>query len=807
MSTSRQTRVPSPSAPSVGESEHRYRALFESIDQAFAVVEVLFDEAGAPFDYRFLETNPAYLRHTALGDVVGRTGRELVPNLEPFWIETFGRVALSGAAERFTRPVQGMERWFDGYAFRFGDPADRQVAVLFHDATERRLAEQRDRFLVSLDDATRDFVDPEAISATAARLLGEHLEADRVAYADVDDDQDAVAIVGEWSLAKSSLRGRYRFRDFGARLAEELRAGSAFVIDDVARSELTEEERTRYADHGIGAIAMVPLHKGDRLRSSLAVYQDTARRWREEEVELVRTVASRCWEAIERARVASRLRDSEEQFRTLSSLLPQFLWTAGPDGAIYWFNDYAHEFFGPGAPIEGYGWTRFHDPELLPEIERGYRAAIAAGRPYACTTRFRNAAGEYHWFIARMLPQRDPQGNVLRFIGYNFDVSDLYETQARLVEADRRKDEFLATLAHELRNPLAPLYNMLEILKLNPGQEMTEELRAVMHRQVHHLGRLVDDLLEASRITRGVVELQPERISLGEVVSAAIETSRPLIEAGRHRLRIDAPVEPLWVHADAVRLTQVLANLLNNAAKYTDADGEIAIRLSAEDGRAVLTVIDDGIGIPSDMLGRVFDLFTQVDRRSGRGQGGLGIGLALSRSLVEMHGGTLEASSDGVGRGSRFTVRLPLDASPGTVPAGSARTPDPEVETSLKLLVVDDNVDAAKSLGLVLETLGGEVRVVYDGAAALALLENERFSAAFVDLGMPVLDGLEVARRIRGDARFDDVLLVAVTGWDQDEDRARSGRAGFDHHLVKPAETAELRAVLRELAARSASAG
>ncbi len=784
------------------ESELRYTALFESIDEAFAVVEVLLDDAGAPHDYRVLETNPVYLRHTALENVVGRTARELVPGLEPFWVETFGRVARTGEPERFTHSVAALDRWFDCYAFRFGDPVQRQVAVFFSDVSERESAERLDRFFAALDDATWSLAEPEKISATIVRLLGEHLGADRVVYTEVDDDQEGVAIVGEWPSDPPSLRGRYRFGDFGVPLREALKQGRAYVVDDFGDGgELDADVRERFAARDLRAMVQVPLLKEGRLRSSIAVFQRTARRWREDDLELVRSAANRCWEAIERARVASRLRDSEEQFRTLSNLLPQFIWIARPDGHIYWFNEYAHAFFGPDAPIEGLGWMRYHDPVLLPEIERGYAEALAAGTTYSCTTRFRNAAGEYRWFLARMIPQRDEDGRALRFLGYNIDVTDLYETQARLVQADRRKDEFLATLAHELRNPLAPLYNLLEILKLKPGQAITNELREVMHRQVHHLGRLVDDLLDASRITRGVVELQRERVLLGEVLGSAVETSRPQIEARGHRLRVEAPDEPLGLFADAVRLTQVFANLLNNAAKYTDENGQIGVRVARDGDDAVVRVRDDGIGIARENLVRVFDLFTQIDRHSGRAQGGLGIGLSLSRGLVEMHGGTLTVTSDGIGRGSEFCVRLPLDreGSPSASPALDADTRRPQ--SSVRVLVVDDNVDAAESLGALLESLGADAAVVYDGAAALERLSGERFAAAFVDLGMPQLDGLEVARRIRRDLRLGGLVLVAVTGWGQEQDRARSREAGFDHHLVKPAEVESLRGVLRELGA------
>jgi len=373
-----------------------------------------------------------------------------------------------------------------------------------------------------------------------------------------------------------------------------------------------------------------------------------------------------------------------------------------------------------------------------------------------------------------------------------------YQMRARMrerEEADRRKDEFLAILAHELRNPLAPIRNTINILRLSSPQPPAAQLWEMMDRQVGHMVRLVDDLLEVSRITRGSIELRRQPVELSLIIATAVETSRPLIEAARHELAVNLPLEPLVVEADAMRLAQVFANLLNNSAKYTGEGGTVSITATRAGDEVMVAVRDSGVGIPAEALGRVFDMFVQVNPGARRGGSGLGIGLTLARSLVEMHGGSISAASAGAGSGSVFTVRLPLAAA-----AAAARRelpgPAPRVAGGPRVLVVDDNRDAADSLAQLLELMGAEVRVVYSGKGALEALASDRAALVFLDIGMPEMDGYEVARRIRanGDAR--DTRLVALTGWGQEKDRRVSRAAGFDHHLTKPPDAAELRELL-----------
>ena len=369
--------------------------------------------------------------------------------------------------------------------------------------------------------------------------------------------------------------------------------------------------------------------------------------------------------------------------------------------------------------------------------------------------------------------------------------------ESALRDYDRRKDEFLATLAHELRNPLAPVRNGLQILRMATDAQTAARTLGVMERQLFHMTRLIEDLLDVSRITRGDVTLKRERLPLRAVFDSAVEASRHLIEANRHVLTLHLPDEPLCLDADATRLAQVVGNLVNNAAKYTPEGGRIDICADREGDEVVIRVEDNGVGIPAAMLAQVFDMFAQVGGSSlERSQGGLGIGLSISRQLVQMHGGTIHADSPGVGLGAVFTVRLPLASGPpapvpDAVPAAGASTSAPR-----RVLVVDDNIDAADSFATMLALAGHQVRAAYSGVEALAVADEFAPAVVFCDIGMPGMTGYDVARRLRADGKFARARLVAVTGWGSDEDRRRALEAGFDLHLAKPVDWPAVHAAL-----------
>jgi signal transduction histidine kinase len=385
------------------------------------------------------------------------------------------------------------------------------------------------------------------------------------------------------------------------------------------------------------------------------------------------------------------------------------------------------------------------------------------------------------------------------------EVAERARAEQALQEADRNKDEFLAMLAHELRNPLAPMLNAVQLMRMQPSEQQMHWAQDLIRRQLADLTRLVDDLLDVSRITRGKITLAREPIDVRTLIQRAIENVEPLLQERGHQLTVQLPEAALSVNADPTRLTQALANVLGNAAKYTDGAGHIHLDCAGHEGCVVIRVRDDGIGIPADLLPRIFELFTQLDRRVGSSPGGLGIGLALVRRLLEMHGGSVSAHSEGAGRGAEFVITLPLLTADFAAVRESAAASEPPVSVRRRILIAEDNPDALESLAVLLKLCGHEVYGAANGTKALEAAAEHQPEILLLDIGMPLLDGYEVARRIRAQPWGKGMTLVALTGWGQESDRRRSQEAGFDSHLVKPLDLDKLTRLL-EAVPPSASA-
>jgi CheY-like chemotaxis protein len=391
---------------------------------------------------------------------------------------------------------------------------------------------------------------------------------------------------------------------------------------------------------------------------------------------------------------------------------------------------------------------------------------------------------------------RDKEGDLRGFAKVTRDMTERRRVE-ELEQADRQKDEFLALLAHELRNPLAPIRTALEVLRRRdvPAPAL-DQAGLLAERQLRNMARLLDDLLDISRIREGRIELRKQPLNVSTLLRAASDAARPLMDERRHDFVVDDPANDIWVEGDGVRLEQVLGNLLNNAAKYTEPGGEIRLSANSNDGNVLIRVQDTGIGIEPLMVSRVFDLFVQAERRTELSAGGVGVGLSLARKLVELHGGRVEAFSAGAGRGAEFIVRLPTTAPPPAAEEKLVASAVAATAHGLRVLLVDDNVDSADGLGLLLELQGHEIRVAYDGPTALETARQFRPHVALLDIGMPSMDGYELGRRLHATPETKDVLLVAMTGWGQDEDHRKSREAGFAHHLVKPFEPAVLEKLL-----------
>jgi PAS domain S-box-containing protein/excisionase family DNA binding protein len=503
-----------------------------------------------------------------------------------------------------------------------------------------------------------------------------------------------------------------------------------------------------------------------------------------------------------RKRADAALRESEHRFSSFMQALPGLAWIKDESGRYIFANDAVQKPFGV-SPEELYGKTD-HDVfslEAAAQFSENDRRALTSEKGVEVIESLEHEDG-IHYSIVSKFPIPDADGKPAYVGGVAIDITERLQAEEALREADRRKDEFLATLAHELRNPLAPISNSIRILRMS-GQNgpAAERVHEMMERQVTHMVRLVDDLLEISRISRGKIALQTERVGLANVINHAVDTSRPLVENGAHTLEVCLPDDPVTVEGDPVRLSQVFANLLNNAAKYTDKGGTITVTAQCEGDDVVVSVRDTGVGLPRTMLSRVFDMFSQIDNPLRRSQDGLGIGLSLVRTLVLMHGGSVEARSEGLGHGSEFIVRLPRVASESSDVDGTRSSVDEGtgILSACRILAVDDNSDSVDSLGTILRFLGADVQVAYDGPSALERVKIFRPSVILMDLGMPGMDGCEVARLIRQEPENRKVVLIAMTGWGEEEDRRRSREAGFDHHLVKPIDLSALQALLASL--------
>ena len=521
----------------------------------------------------------------------------------------------------------------------------------------------------------------------------------------------------------------------------------------------------------------------------------------------------------EQVRVEEALLEAQRQMVFVMDSMPQKIFTAWPDGTIGYLNPQWMQYTGlSDETVRDWSRAELIHPEDLPHTIDAWTRGLALGEPIQIEHRTKHAGGDYRWNISRALPMRDAQGQIVMWVGSSTDVheqkqtaQDLQRSMAALADADQRKDEFLAMLAHELRNPLAPIRTALQIAQMpNRREDAVSAAWAIMNRQTGQMVRLVDELLDVSRISRGMLDLQRETVDLALVLEQAVETSRPAISAARHDLVLQLPSEPVLLFADVVRLAQVFGNLLNNAAKYTEPQGRIWLTAAREGDEAVVSIRDTGIGIPDDMLRDVFQMFRQVNHLAEHARGGLGIGLSLVERLVTLHGGSVTASSAGRGQGSEFVVRLPAIVAPATLPPAPGLAPEGIVSAKgrrRRVLVVDDNHDSADSMAAYLDMTGNVTATAYDGMEALEIATSFRPDLVLLDLGMPRLDGYETAIQMRARPGGASTVLVALSGWGQASDRQKTTDAGFDAHLVKPVDFDALEALLAGLPAKEAQAG
>ncbi len=781
-------------------AQRRSRFSEQQLDLISNRLPALISYVGA--DRRYVWCNDEYTRWFGLAreQIVGRTleqvlGPEFWPRVAAQMDAAFeGRVVEYETEARY---AHGGTRWIRVIytPHKSAEGAVLGLVAMVTDISDRKRAERRASLIAKVHDMLSRAASVNEAAQQVAELLVREFGLSRCLLGQVEGDPDSIRIF-QWSSRseESSQTGDYRLADFLSETEQQqVAGGKPLVIDDVAIGR-SPEAVARYRALGVGAVVSVPYVSEGQRKFALAAEKSAAYHWREDEVEFFREVAAVLYAQFDRARAEQAVYDSERRYRLLASVLTDI--PCAVDGAGRFLAQQETWLRYTGQTFEqasGYGWFAVLHPDDRGPTRSAWEVALRTGHPFEVRARLWHVATAQHrHVIARATPLVDERGEIREWVGAITDIHEETEQALALIDADRRKDEFLATLAHELRNPLAPIRNGLYILKATGKAEgALANVHAMLERQVRHLVRLVDDLLEVSRITRGRVELRKEFTDVQAVIASAVEASKPAIDEAGHVLTVNLPPQPLPLCADPVRLAQVLTNLLNNAAKFTERCGNISVSASRDGMNAVIAVRDDGRGIAPEKLSHIFDLFAQAEH----GPGGLGIGLTLARRLVELHGGTIEARSEGLRRGSEFTVRLPLDS------AGPAESDAPAELTDVpaaayRVLVVDDNKDAADSLGILLALQGFETRTAYDGHAALETLDDFRPAVILLDLGMPGMSGYEVAERVRQHPHGTQVVTVALSGWGQARDRERTREAGIAHHLVKPVDPEALRELL-----------
>ncbi|WP_166820495.1 PAS domain S-box protein [Thalassoroseus pseudoceratinae] len=771
------------------DSEERYRTLFESIDEGFCIVEMMFDDAGQPIDYRFLEINRVFAQNTGLQDAAGKTARELAPELEPHWFEIYGRVATTGEPVRFINESPTLGRWFDVFASRIGEPEARQVAILFSDITERKRAEsEQKRLLKEIETERERLIDVfQRAPSFMCVLTGPNHVFERAndRYYQVVGHRKLLGLPAREALPEVEGQGLFELLD------GVYQTGEPFVGTDMSvllQRQPGDPPEERYLDF---------------VYQALRGPDDT-----------VTGILVQGIDLTDRKLAEAALRENEQRFRTLVEQVQDYaIFMTDVDGRATTWNEGVRQ-------VLGFEESEFLGQDIVSTIftPEDVKAGVPQRELDEAATN--GSTGNDRWmqrmdgtrFFANGITSalHDESDRLIGFMKVMRDQTkqrhledNLRQVAADLSEANRRKTEFLATLGHELRNPLAPIRTGLEVMKLSMGDPVAmEETRSMMERQTRQMVRLIDDLLDVSRITQGKMTLQTCRVALNDVMQSAVEAARPFIDEANHELTVTMPSQTIHLSADPNRLAQVFSNLLNNATKYTPEGGCLELTAHHQDHQVCVTVKDNGIGIPMELQAGIFEMFSQIDQPLEKGYRGLGIGLTLVKRLVEMHNGRIEIRSAGADQGSEFTVRLPiLTDSPAEKPESPVDRSVAE-KSKLRVLIVDDNQAAADMLTVVVKMLGNEVQTAYDGSQAVRSAQTFRPHVVLMDIGMPVMNGYEAAQHIRTHEWGSDMILVALTGWGQDEDRQRTENAGFDHHFVKPAEPDSLQKLFAELADR-----
>ncbi|UJH93056.1 PAS domain S-box protein [Antarcticibacterium sp. 1MA-6-2] len=790
----------------------KYRKIINSLDEGYCLVEMIYDEQGDCVDYRYVETNPVFEAHSGMSNVLGKTVKELVPNIEPFWLEYYSKVSKTGESLRFDDYSQSLERWFDVYAFRLDSQQEQQVAIIFKDVTERKQAEERQTFLLKLNDALRPLADPTEIQYTAMQVLGAHLEANRAYYAEAMEDQDTLQSRPGYLDGVEPAPPEGKLTDFDKEIRNILLEGRTLVLDDVSEGlDLTGEMQAVIDEAQLRACIGVPLVKNGKLLAVVGVHQAVPRKWTPVEVSLVEEVCEYTWAAVERARAENALRESEQRFRDLVESSAIAVWETNGEGFVVQDSPSWRKF--TGQTLEqwlGTGWANAIHPEDREYAEKNWRVAVESQQKIDVEFRLKNGNNKFRWTNVKGTPIFDFEGKVKKWAGMNLDIHDRKLTEEALLKAkeeaeaaSRAKEDFVSTMSHEIRTPLNAVIGLTNLLlDSNPREDQKENLSSLSF-SAQNLLSLINDILDFSKLEVGKGEVDQNEFDLSKMILSLQQLYKPQARNNGTILKVKIEENiPQYIVTDQLKLSQILHNLVSNAVKFT-RNGSIDFGISIGKRENDLlwldfSIEDTGIGVPEEKLSYIFEKFSQAESSTVRQYGGTGLGLTITKLLLDLLGSEIKVESR-EGKGSRFYFSLPVKEA--KIPALEEEIKVPQEEFSdlshIKLLLVED-VEINRNI--LIQFFKNWWNLIpeeaVNGEKAVEMAQQNSYDFILMDVRMPIMDGYEATRLIRKIKGYENTPILALTADKNQEVQQVQHATQFDDLLTKPFDPAKLKKII-----------
>ncbi|MCM4161246.1 PAS domain S-box protein [Antarcticibacterium flavum] len=791
-------------------AKDRYRKIINSMDEAYCLMEVIFNDRDECVDYRYLEINPVFEEQAGLQDVLGKRITDLVPHMEDYWFKYYGTVAKTGESLRFEDYSESLERWFDIYAFRLDEQEKNQIGVIFKDITERKAAEDRQTFLLNLNDALRPLADPAEIQITAMNVLGSHLEVTRAFYSEAQDNEETLYTNPEYIDGVDEAPEEINITSYKPELIEQFLNGKTLVINDVlVENVLREESDIDLNNQQVRAGIAVPLIKNEKLVAAIRVHQNTPRRWTPAEVSLVEEVCKHTWAAVERARSGNALRESEQKFRDLVEASALAVWETNPQGMVETDSPSWRTFTGQSFDDwKGYGWLNAVHPEERELVIKNWKEAVAANRKVDTEFRLVGKNGESRWTNVKAIPIISLDGKVTKWAGMNLDIHNMKMTEDALIKAkneaeaaSRAKEDFVSTMSHEIRTPLNAVIGLTNLLlDNNPRDDQKENLNSLSF-SAQNLLSLINDILDFSKLEAGKGDVDENVFDLSILVISLQQLYAPQARknGSLFNLKLDNKIPPRIV-TDQLKLSQILHNLVSNAVKFT-RDGNIDFSISVQRREHEMlwlefVIKDTGIGVPREKLAHIFEKFSQAESSTVRQYGGTGLGLTITKLLLELLGSEIKVESQ-VGQGSKFHFLLPVKEAPLEKSINDIPVYGHEDITNieeLEILLVED-VEINRNILLQFMSNWWQIQPdeALNGKEAVEKATKKKYDMILMDVRMPIMDGHEATKQIRRLPGYKNVPILALTADKNLEVQQEQNNSQFDDLLTKPFDPAQLK--------------